>query len=303
VEPGVEAVAGDGGDPVRRLGDREFARFQALIHRESGIWLSPAKRALLVGRLSRRLRELGVASTRKYYDLVAADPAERVRMLDCVTTNETHFFREPRHFDFLAERVYPRWRAEALAGTRPRSIRVWSAACSTGEEPYSLAMSLLRAFPPGSGFEIEILATDLSTRALERARAATWPVEKAAEIPAPDLKAFMLRGTGSQTGRMRAGPELCGLVRFARLNLNDGAWPGLGTFDLVFCRNVLIYFSPATKTQVVGRLLRHLGPAGLLFLGHAESLSGMGHAVRSVLPTVYAHAGGEPSRPARRDRP
>ncbi len=290
MERGARAAGGEEADPARRLGDREFARFQALVQRESGIWLSPAKRALLVGRLSRRLRELGVGSFREYYDLVAADPAERVRMLDCVTTNETHFFREPRHFAFLAERVYPRWHAEALAGRRPRSVRAWSAACSTGEEPYSLAMSLLRAFPPASGFALEILATDLSTRALERARAATWPIEKAAEIPAADLRAFMLRGTGGQAGRMGAGPEIRNLVRFARLNLVDEAWPPLGTFDLVFCRNVLIYFAPATKTRVVGRLLRHLGPAGLVFLGHAESLSGMGHAVRSVLPTIYGRS-------------
>jgi len=287
-----------GGALCRLVDDHQFARFQALVHREAGIWLSPVKKALLVGRLARRLRELGLGSYRRYYDLVREDPAELVHMLDCLTTNETHFFREPRHFAFLAEEVYPRWHAEALAGARPRSIRAWSAACSTGEEPYSLAMSLLRTFPPGSGWDIEILGTDLSTRALDRARAAVWPIAKAREIPAADLRAFMLRGVGSQSGRMRAGPEIRGLVRFARLNLNDASWPGLGTFDLVFCRNVLIYFAPATKEKVVGSLLRHVGPAGLLFLGHAESLSGMGHAVRSVLPTVYARAGVEPARRA-----
>ncbi len=298
--PGAQAQGGDpGGALCRLVDDRQFVRFQALVHREAGIWLSPAKRALLVGRLARRLRELGIASYRKYYDLVAADPAERVRMLDSLTTNETHFFREPRHFAFLAEEVYPRWRAEALAGARPRSVRVWSAACATGEEPYSLAMSLLRAFPPGSGFEIEILATDLSTSALDRARAATWPIAKAREIPAADLRAFMLRGEGSQVGRMRAGPEIRALVRFARLNLNDSSWPGLGTFDLVFCRNVLIYFAPAAKEAVVGRILRHVRPSGLLFLGHAESLLGMDHAVRCLLPNVYAHPDGEAVRRAR----
>ncbi len=300
MRPGGAPTSTAAGDVTARLvDDRQFARFQALVQREAGIWLSPAKRALLVARLSRRLRELGLSSYRQYYDLVAADPAERVRMLDCLATNETHFFREPRHFAFLAEEVYPRWHAEALAGARSRTIRVWSAACSTGEEPFSLAMSLLRAFPNGSGFEIEILATDLSTHALERARAATWPIERSAEIPRADLEAFMLRGTGCETGRMMAGPEIRRLVRFARLNLNDPSWPALGTFDLVFCRNVLIYFAPATKEEVVARLLRHLAPTGLLFLGHAESCSGAGHAVRSVLPTVYAHAGGEPARSAR----
>lgn len=291
----------DPGDALQRLvDDRQFARFQTLVEDESGIWLSPAKRALLVGRLSRRLRELGIASYRKYYELVVADAAERVHMLDCITTNETHFFREPRHFDFLATEVYPRWREEALAGMRPRAIRVWSAACSTGEEPYSLAMSLLRAFPPPSGFAIEILGTDLSTRSLERAGSARWPIAKADEIPAADLKAFMLRGIGKQAGWMSAGPELRELVRVRRLNLHDADWPGLGTFDLVFCRNALMYFAPATKERVVGRLLRHLAPAGLLFLGHAENLSGVDYPVKSVLPNVYSHVlGGEASRGGR----
>ncbi len=288
-----------GGCGERLIGDREFTRFQSLIHREAGIWLSPMKRALLVGRLTRRLRELGLDSFGEYYERVEADGAERIRMLDRVTTNETHFFREPRHFEFLAQKVFPSWRAEADEGLRPRRIRAWSAACSTGEEPYSLAISLLRAFPPGSGWELEILATDLSTRVLERAREAVWPIEKAREIPPADLKAFMLRGTGPQQGLMKAGPEICAFVRFARLNLNDTAYPALGRFDLVFCRNVLIYFDAKTKERVVGRLLGLLAPCGYLFLGHAESLSGTALPVRSVLPTVYGH--GAPQAPSSRE--
>jgi chemotaxis protein methyltransferase CheR len=295
--PGAATRPDEGAALQRLVDDRQFARFQTLVQDESGIWLSPAKRALLVARLSRRLRELRLPSYRKYYELVIADAAERVHMLDCITTNETHFFREPRHFDFLATKVYPRWRADALTGARPRAIRVWSAACSTGEEPYSLAMSLLRAFPPDSGFTLEILGTDLSTRALEQARSARWSITKADEIPAADLKTFMLRGIGSQAGWMVAGPELRELVRVRRLNLHDADWPGLGTFDLVFCRNVLMYFAPATKERVVGRLLRHVAPAGFLFLGHAESLSGQDYPMRGVLPNVYAHATGGEARP------
>ncbi len=284
--------------PSQLIGDREFRLFQGLVHREAGIWLSPVKRALLVGRLAKRLRALGLGDWGDYLARVEADPAERVRMLDCLCTNETHFFREPRHFEFLATRIFPRWQAEAEAGRRPRRARVWSAACSTGEEPYSLAMSLLSAFPPGTGWDLEVLATDLSTRALERAREALWPVEKAAEIPAPHLRAWMLRGVGSQQGLMKAGPETRSLVRFLRLNLNDRGWPGLGRFDLVFCRNVLIYFDPPTKERVVGHLLDHLAEDGHLFLGHAESLSGMVDRVRAVVPTVYARPGdGAPGRP------
>ncbi len=291
--------AGAAGPGSHLIDDRDFRLFQALVHREAGIWLAPVKKALLAGRLAKRLRALGLTDYRGYFERVEADPAERIRMLDCICTNETHFFREPRHFEFLAGRVFPRWQAEADAGRRPRRARIWSAACSTGEEPCSLAMSLLAAFPPGTGWDLEILATDLSTRVLERARAAVWPVEKSREIPAGHLQAWMLRGVGAQQGLMKAGPEIRSLVRFQRLNLNDRGWPGLGQFDLVFCRNALIYFDPPTKERVVGHLLDRLTADGLLFLGHAESLSGMGHRVRPVVPTVYARSAEE--RPARRE--
>ncbi|MBI5068923.1 MAG: protein-glutamate O-methyltransferase CheR [Deltaproteobacteria bacterium] len=274
------------------VSDGEFARFQALVHREAGIWLSPAKKALLCGRLARRVRELGLGTLGSYAEVVERDLAERVHMLDCITTNETHFFREPRHFEILDQHLFPAWRAEGEAGRRPRRVRLWSAACSTGEEPYSLAMALLRAFPPGSGWELEVLATDLSTRVLERARQATWPIAKQSEIPLADLRAFMLRGTGSQEGRMKAGPELRELVRFSRLNLNDAIYPVAGSFDAIFCRNVLIYFDAPTKAAVVERLRGHLSPGGYLFLGHAESLGGRGTGLVPVFPTVYARAPG-----------
>ena len=267
--------------------DATFARFQALIHHEAGIWLAPVKRALLVGRLGRRLRELALPTFAGYYERVVADDAERVRMLDAICTNETHFFREPRHFEFLSERVLPAWREEADAGRRPRRVRAWSAACSTGEEPFSIAMTLLAAFP--AGWELEVFATDLSTKVLARAESATWPLDKAAEIPAAPLKAFMLKGFGAQEGLMRAGPELRALVRFARVNL-VGDWPPGPPFDLVFCRNVLIYFDRGVKTRVVERLLDRLDPRGYLFLGHAESLGGITARAKSVLPTVYAPA-------------
>jgi chemotaxis protein methyltransferase CheR len=267
--------------------DATFARFQALILREAGIWLAPVKRALLVGRLGRRLRELAVPTFADYYERVVADDAERVRMLDAICTNETHFFREPRHFEFLAERVFPAWQAEADAGRRPRRVRVWSAACSTGEEPFTIAMTLLAAFP--AGWELEVLATDLSTKVLARAERATWPLEKAAEIPEGPRKAFMLKGFGAQEGLMRAGPEIRAIVRFARVNL-VGDWPPGPPFDLVFCRNVLIYFDRAVKTRVVERLLDRLDARGYLFIGHAESLGGITPRAKAVLPTIYAPA-------------
>jgi chemotaxis protein methyltransferase CheR len=267
--------------------DREFDLFQTLIHREAGIYLSPAKRALLVGRLSRRLRELGLTSFGAYYNKVTdSNNEEKVLMLDCICTNETRFFREPQHFEFLEQCVFPEWRT-----TTPRRIRVWSAACSTGEEPYSLAMTLLHHFPPAKGWEIEILATDLSTRVLQRAQAALWAIEKAKEIPSSYLKAFMLKGTRTQEGMMKAGPEIRSLISFQRLNLNENVYPAIGMFDLIFCRNVIMYFDSETKSKVVNQLLKHLLPEGCLFLGHAESLTGMTSRVRSVGQMVYTHSG------------
>jgi chemotaxis protein methyltransferase CheR len=272
---------------IRPITDKEFASFQALIYREAGIYLSAAKRPLLVGRLIRRLRELGLNSFTAYYRrVVEGDEAERIRLLDAISTNETHFFREPRQFDFLEERVFPEWSRQAASGSRARKIRAWSAACSTGEEPYSLAMLLLGHFP-SSDWTIEILATDLSTRVLERARAAIWPMEKARKIPPWYLRNFMLRGTRSQEGKMKAGPEVRSVVRLERMNLNEKHYPVAGPFDLIFCRNVLIYFDQTTKAGVIDRLLNHLLPTGYLFLGHAESLNGLTNRVRCVFPTVY----------------
>jgi chemotaxis protein methyltransferase CheR len=283
---------------IRPLTDEEFALFQRLVEREAGIHLSEAKRMLLAGRLSGRLRELGLDSFTAYYRLVTrVDPAERVQMLDRMCTNATQFFREPAQYGFLEEQVFPRWEARAQAGSMSRGIRVWSAACSTGEEPYSVAMVLLNRFPPGSGWSVEVLATDLSSRALDQARSAVWPVEKSSEIPSPYLKRFMLRGTRGRAGQMKAGPELRAAVRFARLNLNDEAHAVGDAFDLIFCRNVLIYFGSGTKAKAVQRLLTHLTPDGYLLLGHAETMTTLGEGLRRVGPSAYVRAA-DASEPA-----
>lgn len=281
------------------IGDLEFARFQELIQEETGIFLAPVKRALLVGRLARRLRDLGLSTYGEYYDLVQHDEDERITMLDRITTNETHFFREPRHFEFLMEEILPKWRSEAETGKRPPRIRVWSTACSTGEEPYTLAMILRRAFPEPLGWSIEILATDLSTRALARAREGVWPIQKAEEIPECERKSFMLRGVGPHEGTMKACRQIREMIRFDRVNLTEKIDPSLGKFDLIFCRNVIIYFDTPTKNCVVGGLLRHLDPTGYLFLGHSENLTGSGLPVQSVIPTVYVHAPLPAARPVR----
>lgn len=275
---------------IRPLNDREFKLFQALIHKEAGIFLSEVKKALLVGRLSRRIRELGLDSFEAYYRHVVEgpNPTERVELINNICTHETQFFREPRQFEFLEQTLAPRWRAEAEAGTRPKQIRAWSAACSSGEEPVSMAMSLLHHFPASAGWSVEVLATDISTRVLDKARAATWAIERAGQIPPAYLKRFMLRGTGEHHNRMKAGPEIRSVVRFQQVNLQADSYAVGDGFDLIFCRNVLIYFNAASKEHVVTRLLGRLGEDGLLFLGHAESLTGMRDQPRAVIPTVYS---------------
>lgn len=269
--------------------DAEFALFQALVQNETGIQLPEVKRSLLVGRLARRVRELQLRTFGEYYRRVTVDgdAAERMHLFDRIATNETHFFREPRHFEFVERQIVPAWLAQAEA--RRRRVRVWSAACSTGEEPYSIAMTLLAAL---KGWQIDVFASDLSTHALRRAESAMWPIDKAGEIPQRHLKAFMLKGTGAYAAFMKAGPELRELVRFRRVNLHDDVVGSEGPFDLVFCRNVLIYFSPEGRARVVEKLLDRLAWDGHLFVGHAETLSGMGGRLRTVEPTIYALSSG-----------
>jgi chemotaxis protein methyltransferase CheR len=277
---------------IVEMSDREFALFQSLIYREAGIHLAPVKKSLLVGRLSRRLRELGLHSFAQYFALVdeGGDPSERIVLFDRVTTNETRFFREPAQFEWLQRHALPRWRAEGERGLRPRRLRAWSAGCSTGEEPYSLAMVLRHHLPPSEGWEVEVLATDLSTRVLKAAQDAVWPLHRASEIPPRFLEGCMLRGVREQKGRIKVAPETRALVRFARLNLEKDPLPPPRSFDLVLCRNVLIYFSAESRGRAVDRLLDRVAPGGFMLLGHAESLHGITGRARPVAPSVYAVA-------------
>lgn len=268
---------------ITPMGDREFRGFRELVYAQAGIHISDEKRELLTARLSRRVRTLGMARFSDYLTLVQNDPAERVEMLDRIVTNETRFFREPHQFTFLETSVLPLWRTDAAHRRRPRRVRVWSAGCSTGQEPYSIAMTLLAHL---NGWEIEIVATDLSRRALRQAMAGVWPVEKAPEIPEQYLKNYMLRGVRTQAGLMSAGTALRPLIRFERINLNDEL-PELGTFDLIFCRNVLIYFDAPSRSAAVRRILSRLSSSGYLFVGHSESLLGSGLGLRAMAPSVY----------------
>ena len=268
--------------------DAEFTLLSELVYREAGIHLGPAKKALVAGRLQRRLRELKLASFADYHARVLSDRtgAERQVLLEAICTHETSFLREPQHFDLLERTLYPEWQRAAQAGRRPKRVRAWSAGCSTGEEPFSIAMSLRRHLPAAQGWQLEVLATDLSTRALAAAERADWDEERTAQIPAAWREQFLVRGPG----RLRAGDELRRLVRFAQLNLNAPLDASLGSFDLIFCRNVLIYFDGPSKTRVLQGLISRLHPAGHLFIGHAETLNGFVPRMRPVAPTVYTFA-------------
>ncbi len=287
-------------EPPRAIGDAEFARFQAWIRSESGIFLPDSKRTLLVRRLGRRVAELGLDSFSAYFRRAKElGPSETVRMIDCLCTHETSFFREPKQFDLLATRILPTWVREADAGLRSRRLRVWSAACSTGEEPYSLAMLLASMLPEERGWHLDILASDLSTRALAAAREGIWSAQRAGTIPEAYRKRFLLRGVNQQEGKVKAAPELERLVRFERINLAAPRYPVAEDLDLIFCRNVLIYFDAATRREVIARLARHLRPGGLLFLGHAESLAGAADpAFRPEAPNVYRRVAPAREEPA-----
>jgi chemotaxis protein methyltransferase CheR len=272
-----------------------FRNFQQLIHQESGIWLADSKVALLCGRLSRRLRARSIPTLASYYSLVTQvdEHEERAAMIDAITTNETRFFREPKQFEYLEQHVIPRWRAEAEQGLRPRTIRLWSAGCSSGEEPYSLAMLIARHLSGDQGWSASILATDISTRMLDRARLAIYRIEKSSEIAQSFLKSCMLKGIADQEGHMKVMPEIQQMVDLQRLNLMHDPYPAGIRFDAIFCRNVLIYFDLISKNKVVERLSDCLPSGGLLFLGQAETLSGVNAKLRTLGPSVYARSGDE----------
>jgi chemotaxis protein methyltransferase CheR len=274
--------------PLLNISQAEFTLLERLVYRESGIKLAEGKRSLVVARLRRRIEALGLRTFRGYCEFVEQDATgkELVQMLDCISTNETRFFRVGSHFELLEKDACARWREEVRNRERPKRVRVWSAGCATGEEPYSIAMVLASALPPALGWEISVLGTDLSTRALEAAREGVWSVTRAEQIPHRFLKSYMLRGIKAQAGYMAAGPELRKLLGFQRLNLFTDVYPE-GPFDAIFCRNVLIYFSRESRRIVLERLVRLLVPGGLLFLGESENLQDPMLGLKRAIPNVY----------------
>ncbi|MGA3088440.1 MAG: protein-glutamate O-methyltransferase CheR [Terriglobales bacterium] len=291
----IDAFAGSEPTPQLTVSPALFQNFQKLIYAESGIWLGSSKTALLCGRLFRRLRELGVDSLERYYERVTQpdQQSERTRLIDAITTNETRFFREPRQFEFMVQSALPRWRAEAARQLRARQLRIWSVGCSSGEEPYTLAMLLAKHLPAAEGWQVRLLATDISNRVLEKARRGVYPIARSAEIPPDLLHRFMLRGMDERRGEMKVKVEIQQGIQFRRSNLDQEPAIPEGPFDAIFCRNVLIYFDAASKRRAILYLSRNLMPQGLLFVGHAETLCGESAELRSLGPTIYAKTGGK----------
>ncbi len=264
---------------VFELSDADFARARKLIRQYAGIALSEAKRALVYGRLVPRLRAHGLTQVSGYLDFVEADGAERELFVNSLTTNVTDFFRERHHFEALRTKILPRLFA------RGGRVRLWSAGCSSGEEPYTIAMSVLAANPPPS-LDVRILAADLDSSVVERAAQGVYPVSRLDAVPEADRQRYFLKGKGRMQGFARAGPELKALIEFRQLNLMEN-WPMKGPFDVIFCRNVMIYFDDATRRQLVDRFVTLLAPGGTLMLGHSESMMGLHPKLTSVGQTMF----------------
>jgi chemotaxis protein methyltransferase CheR len=269
---------------TENITDREFNQFQRFIYDAAGIALSPAKKALVSGRLAKRLQQYRLGSYGEYFNLLdsGAAPSEVQVAVDLLTTNETYFFREPSHFDLLRE-LATAHRAATQRTQRAQPFRVWSAAASSGEEAYSVAMVLADCMPDMSW---EVTGSDISTRVLQRARSGHYQLERTTHIPVDYLRRFCLRGIDEQKGTLLVQRSLRQRVQFTQINLN-AALPQLGAFDVIFLRNVLIYFDGDTKRQVVGRVLSALKPGGHFFIGHSESLNDITDAVQPLMPSIY----------------
>jgi chemotaxis protein methyltransferase CheR len=265
---------------VVTISDREFSQFQTFIFEAAGITLANTKKALVSGRLAKRLKHHELESYGDYFRLISSGKApDEVQMaIDLLTTNETYFFREPQHFEFMKAEL-----AKDVQYAKP--IRVWSAAASSGEEPYSIAM-LLEECLGVLGRPWEIVASDISMRVLERAATGHYPTMRTGGIPPHYLRKYCLKGAGEQAGTILVERKLRERVQFRQINLNS-TLPQLGIFDFIFLRNVLLYFNGQTKRQVVERVLSMLRPGGWLFISHTETLHDISNAVTAVRPATY----------------
>jgi chemotaxis protein methyltransferase CheR len=278
--------SGRTGKKAAGMSNREFRLFSQFIENACGIRMPDAKQFMLESRLQKRLRHLGISSFREYYDYLTSQRGMRdelISMIDVVTTNKTDFFREAAHFSYLADSVLPRIpEAEKLNG-----VRVWSAGCSSGEEPYTLAMALNEYARSCQGFRFSVLATDICTDVLESARRGIYEEDKIAPIPHELKKRYLLRSRDRSRGVVRICPELRSTVTFQRLNFMDETFEIGSPLRIIFCRNVIIYFDRQTQEKLLNKFCRYLHPGGYLFLGHSETLNGLDVPLVQVNSTIY----------------
>lgn len=265
----------------RPLTDADFELVKAWIYESAGILLTPAKKALVQGRLAKRVSELGLNNLSEYIHYLTSSPAkhpvnqERQYAINALTTNETYFFREPAHFDFIQQLALTVW-------SKYNKYRIWSAASSTGEEAYTIGMTMA-----GIGFQNwEVIGTDINSDVITQASKGIYPIQRAEKIPQNQLKNFCLKGVGSMEGYFQLSPELRNKVKFQQSNILKPQ-KSMGMFDVIMLRNVLIYFDKASKQQVLNNVLSHLKPDGYLLVGHAESLNGLEHGLINIKPSVY----------------
>ncbi|OUL99224.1 CheR family methyltransferase [Variovorax sp. JS1663] len=262
--------------------DHDFSKIRTLIHRRAGIALGEQKRQMVYSRLSRRLRELRLPEFSRYLELLESshDGEEWQAFINSLTTNLTSFFREAHHFPVLADHVK----------RSKQPVTIWCAAASTGEEPYSIAITLAEALGERAS-SARVIATDIDTAVLAKASAGVFTQEQVARLPAERLRRFFNKGTGSNAGKVRVRPELAAMVKFERLNLLDPVWPVKEPVDAIFCRNVMIYFDKPTQKKILDRFEPLLKPGALLFAGHSENASLVSPSFRTIGQTVYELGG------------
>jgi chemotaxis protein methyltransferase CheR len=273
------------------LSQRQFEKISKLAYEHFGLDLSHGKQSLVSARLSKRLRELGLTSFDQYFDHVTSSQGgeELTTMVDYLTTNHTNFFREPRHFELLRKTIYPALRQ------RP-SIQIWSAACSSGEEPYSIAMSLLEEAPQEAAAKVRIRATDISTRVLERGKRGIYRYDRIQTIPEAMRSTYLLRGQSAGAESYRFKPHVRNMIEFQHLNLMEPLPAGY-TCSVLFCRNILIYFDKPTQQRVIERLSACIEEGGYLLIGHSESLNNISHDLTYLSPATYRKTGQLSSTP------
>jgi chemotaxis protein methyltransferase CheR len=270
-----------------RLSDEDFKKLSEFIYRGYGIKMPEVKRIMLQSRLQKRLKELKMSSFKEYVQYVFSDEGQEnevIHMIDVVSTNKTDFFREPIHFDFLTSQALPEFMAGA---TSPRLIKIWSAGCSSGEEPYTIAIVLQEFKNRNPLIDYRITATDISTRILRSAVDAIYKENRIEGIPLNMKRQYFLKSKDRVAPTVRVIPELRQRVSFERLNFMDNSYSISETFDIVFCRNVLIYFDRETQEKVINKLCSKLRPGGIFFLGHSESITSLNVPLTQIKPTIF----------------